>query len=125
MEKLKILLVDDEPAFTRMVKLNLEETGHYVVRVENQSPKAAVAARQFKPDLIFLDIVMPEKDGGDVAAEIKSDPKLKSTPIVYLTAMVSSSESTKEPFTSAGELFLSKPVTVEKLNRCIKKVLNL
>lgn len=125
MEKIKILVVDDEPAFTRMVKLNLEETGSYIVRVENESPKALSAARQFKPDLIFLDIVMPEKDGGDVATEIKNDVKLASTPIVYLTAMVSSSESSKEPLSSAGELFLSKPVTVDKLNHCIKKVLGI
>lgn len=123
MDKIKILIVDDEPAFTRMVKLNLEDTGSYVVRSENRSTLALKAAREFKPDLVFLDIVMPEKDGGDVAAEFHDDPGLRTTPIVYLTAVVSKEESSREPLNSGGELFLAKPVTVEKLDRCIRQVL--
>ena len=58
-EKKRILVVDDEPSITRLLKLNLEQTGDYEVATEN-SPKAAVAAaEEFQPELLLLDVVMP------------------------------------------------------------------
>ena len=54
MEKKKILIVDDEQNFTKMVKLNLEETEEYAVMIENNSNNAFMVAKEFKPDLILL-----------------------------------------------------------------------
>src|SRR5207249_3944002 len=88
MAKKRILLVDDEKSFTNLLKLNLEETGNYDVRVENWAEDAYGAAKEFKPDLVLLDIIMPRMPGGNVAAQIKKDPALKATPIVFLTAAV-------------------------------------
>jgi CheY-like chemotaxis protein len=82
MGKKRILLVDDEKSFTNLLKLNLEDTGNYEVRVENWAEDALPAAQQFKPDLVLLDIIMPRLPGGNVAAQIKEDPALKDTPIV-------------------------------------------
>ena len=65
--KKRILLVDDEPAFTRLMKLNLECNSAYEVKVENDGGKALAAARAYRPDLIFLDVIMPDVDGGQVA----------------------------------------------------------
>ncbi len=124
MEKKKILIIDDEPSFTRMVKLNLEEDGPYIVRQENDSSKAAEAAREFHPDLIFLDVVMPGKDGGDVAAEIRANPKLKDCPIIFVTAIASRSEAKGNTFNSGGETFLAKPVSIHTLTRCIEQHLH-
>jgi CheY-like chemotaxis protein len=76
--KKRILMVDDEPALTRMVKLNLERTGNYEVRTENQGSKAIAAAKEFKPDLIFLDVMMPDMSGDEVAAQLKEDAQLAS-----------------------------------------------
>ena len=84
----RILLVDDEKSFTNILKLNLEETGSYVVRVENWPEDAHQAAREFKPHIVFLDIIMPRLPGGNVAAQIDEDPDLKDTPIIFLTAAV-------------------------------------
>ena len=120
-EKKRILIVDDEVSFARMVKLNLEKTGAFEVRAENKASYALSAAREFKPDLIILDVIMPGMDGGDVSNQIKRDRKLKETPIIFLTATVSKREAGDVGLNSGGELFLAKPVTVENLIQCINE----
>src|SRR5215207_7010241 len=90
--KKRIFVVDDESGFTRLLKLTLEKSGRYVVREENDGTKAWLAAREFKPDIIFLDIVMPKVDGGEVARQIRTDPALEHVPIIFLTAIVSEKE---------------------------------
>src|SRR6185295_3918644 len=92
-EKKRILIIDDEASFTRMVKLNLEKTGQFDVRAENRAAGALAAAREFKPDLVLLDVIMPTMDGGDVARQIQNDRSLRGTPIVFLTATVSQREA--------------------------------
>lgn len=121
MDKKRILIIDDEPSFTRMVKLNLEKAGGFEVREENKATYALVAAREFKPDLILLDVIMPTLDGGDVAAQIEKDRHLKGTPIVYLTATVTRREAGTGGLSSGGSLFLAKPVSVEHLIKCINE----
>lgn len=120
MEKKKILFVDDEAKFVRAVKLNLEETGEYEVRIETEGKKALPAALEFKPDLIFLDIVMPDVDGGEAAQRIKADETLKGIPIVFLTALARQEEEKIRDGSIGGHL-LAKPVTTERLIECIKK----
>src|SRR5204863_4577050 len=63
-EKRRILIVDDDRESTRLVKILLERTGCYLVREENDAPRAHQTARNFRPDLILLDILMPATDGG-------------------------------------------------------------
>lgn len=115
MDKRKILIIDDEASFTRMVKLNLEKTGSFEVRTENRATAAVSAAREFRPDLILLDVIMPSMDGGDVAAHIQNDRHLKGTPIIFLTATVSQGEAGSGGLNSGGALFLAKPVSAEHL----------
>ena len=117
MSKKRILLIDDEFSFTRMLKLNLEETGAYEVRAENRGSEGLAAAKQFKPDLIFLDVVMPDMSGGEVAFQIEADRKLKDTPIVFLTAAAKKEDEGM----IAGRHFIAKPVTVEEVIDCIEK----
>src|SRR5207247_2593759 len=114
-EKKRILIIDDEASFARMVKLNLEKTGAFEVHVEHKAAYALPAAREFKPDLILLDVIMPAMDGGDVANQIKRDRNLKDTPIIFLTATVSKREAGDVGLNSGGELFLAKPISVEGL----------
>jgi two-component system, OmpR family, response regulator len=120
-EKKRILIVDDEVSFARMVKLNLEKSGAFEVRTENKATYALPAAREFKPDLIILDVIMPGMDGGDVSNQIKRDRHLRGTPIIFLTATVSKREAGEGGLNSGGELFLAKPVTVENLIHCINE----
>jgi CheY-like chemotaxis protein len=119
MAKKRILIVDDESGFTHLLKLTLEKAGEYTVLEENDGTHAREAARNFLPDLIFLDIVMPKIDGGDVASQIKSDPVLKNTRIVFLTAIVSKKEEGSIGLIG-GFPFLAKPVTLESLIKCIE-----
>lgn len=87
--KKRVLLVDDEAALTRICKLMLERTDAFVVQEENLGARAVSTARQFRPDVIFLDIRLPDKDGHTIAAELKSDPKLRCVPIVFWSGSVS------------------------------------
>ena len=79
-------------------------------------------ALDFKPDLILLDIIMPEMDGGTLAAKIKEEPSLRFVPIVFLTAIVSSKEADGRK-TIDGHPCLAKPVTKDKLVECINQYL--
>jgi CheY-like chemotaxis protein len=114
--KKRIFVVDDESGFTRLLKLTLERTGRYIVKEENDGTKAWLSAREFRPDIIFLDIVMPKIDGGDVAQQIRSDPLLANVPVVFLTAIVSKTESKND---IGGFPFISKPVSIDAVTRCI------
>ena len=116
MDKKRIFIVDDEAGFTRLLKLTLEKTGGHQVLEENDGTKAWLKAREFKPDIIFLDIVMPKIDGGDVAQQIRSDPSLAHVPIIFLTAIVSSRETTRD---IGGFPFLAKPVSLADTTRCL------
>ena len=115
--KKRILLIDDEPSFTRVLKLYLEKSGAYEVTEENRGEMSLETARRFKPDLILLDVMMPDVDGGEVASEIRSDAKLKDTPIVFLTAALAKNEQG----IISGFPFISKPVTAEQVLECIQE----
>jgi DNA-binding response OmpR family regulator len=121
MAKKKILVVDDEGAMTRMLKRNLEATNRYDVRTENSSAAALIAAREFLPDLILLDVIMPGLDGGGVAAKIKEDERLSKIPIVFLSAIVKKEETEAAGGNIGGLTFLAKPVKFDDLIACIEK----
>ena len=115
--KPKILIVDDEKGFTKLTRLAMTE---FEICEENNATRALETARSFGPDLILLDVVMPEMDGGDIAAQIKAEPGLKNVPIVFLTAIVTEKE-TQNRQSFGGYPFISKPITPEKLAESIRK----
>ena len=119
-EKACILIIDNNRDFTHAAKLALERTGRYFVCEENDASKAHQTAQNLKPDLILLDIAMPETDGGEVAARIESDPTLHRTPIVFLTALVTKAE-TKSGLQIEGRPFLAKPISLLELVEGIDK----
>lgn len=119
----KILLVDDEAGFTELLKMNLERSGAFVVRIENDSTKAVAAAREFSPDAILLDVVMPEMDGGDVQAQLQANPLLARIPVVMLTALVDSTELSEGAVAQAGtQMVLPKPVNLPLLLRVLDEI---
>ena len=121
MDKKKILIIDDEKSFNELVKKNLELTGDYEVRTENKGVLALAAAREFKPDLIFLDVIMPDVDGTEVAERLKSEEGLKNIPLIFLTAIVKEDEIASSQGVRGGQPFIAKPVTTEKLIEYINK----
>ena len=122
--KKRILVVDDEPALTRMVKLVLEKSGNYEVRTENQGTMAIPAAREFKPDLIFLDVMMPDMGGDEVSAQLKEDEELAKIPFIFLPALVTPDEVEETGSNIGGNLFLAKPVKPDQLLATIESTLD-
>ncbi|HET7791185.1 MAG TPA: response regulator [Gemmatimonadales bacterium] len=123
MAKKKILLVDDEVIITRTLKVYLDGTGSYEVRAENDPTKALKAARDFKPDLILLDVVMPDLEGGQVAEQIRGDEALKATPIIFLTSLVQREEVRQSGGHIGGFPFLAKPIDPALVIEVIESVL--
>jgi CheY-like chemotaxis protein len=118
--KKRILIVDDEPEFTNVLRLSLEGQGYYEVREENDAENARAAAREFDPDVVLLDIMMPELEGSEVAAALKADPVTRDVPVIFLTALVSRDDAPGGTCSSGGHTFLPKDIRVEKLMRCIE-----
>jgi two-component system alkaline phosphatase synthesis response regulator PhoP len=116
----RVLIVDNDPNTTHLVKVLLERTGHYLVLEENDANNAHQSARKFRPDLILLDVVMRETDGGEVAAQIEADSELRNTPIVFLTALVTRAEA-KSGLNIQGHPFLAKPVSIPELINAIEQ----
>ncbi|HXP59169.1 MAG TPA: response regulator [Dongiaceae bacterium] len=123
-EKKRILVVDDEASITRLLKLNLEQTNEYEVRPENDALAAVAAAEQFKPHLILLDVMMPGLDGGELASRFQANPKLKSVPIVFLTAAATKGEVYARGGKVGGLPFLAKPVELSEVVACLKRLLS-
>jgi two-component system, OmpR family, response regulator len=121
-EKRRVLIVDDDADSTHLVKILLEKAGHYVVLEENDPNEAHQSARNFKPDVILLDIMMPKTDGGEVAAQIEADPELRNTPIIFLTALVTEPE-TKAGLRIEGRRSLAKPINIPELINGIEESL--
>ena len=113
-EKRRILIVDDDRDSTHLIKILLEKISHYLVLEENEAAKAHESARDFRPDLILLDIMMPQIDGGDIAAQIDADPGLQRTPIIFLTALVTKTEA-KAGLHIQGHPVLAKPIDIPEL----------
>jgi CheY-like chemotaxis protein len=117
----RILIVDDEAAFARLLKLNLNRCGPYSAETVTDSTKALRAARDFHPDLILLDVMMPGLDGGEVHARLQAHPGLKKIPVVFLTAAVKRGEVTSHHGHIGGLDFLAKPVDLPELVDCIEQ----
>ena len=122
--KKRILMVDDEVALTRMVKRNLERTGDYEVHTENQGLMAVPAAKEFKPDLILLDVMMPDMAGDDVAAALREDAELSKIKFIFMTAIITKEETPEISTNIGGNIFLAKPVKIEELIATIESVLS-
>lgn len=119
--KKKILFVDDEPAIGQLFKNRIESTGPYEVKIETRGTNALSVARSFRPDLIFLDIMMPDMEGSEVALQIKEDSSLQDVPIVFLTAAVTPEEVHSKGGVIGGQTFLAKPWDNKQLLECIER----
>lgn len=115
MNKQRILLIDDEVAFTDVLKLTLEKTRKYDVFVENNPQKAMISAYLYRPHLILLDVIMPYLEGPDVAMALRHDENLRNIPIVFLTATVTKDEVASLGSRIGGYPFVAKPSPLRDL----------
>lgn len=122
-EKKSILLVDDDPDFVEAVKI-IVESGGYNVRVAYDGAEGLKAVAEEKPDLIVLDVMMPNVDGHAACAKLKKDPATKEIPVILLTAVAdrvtTSKYSHRDMLESEAEDYMPKPVNPEELLNLIR-----
>jgi len=123
MDKKKILIVDDEKDTLFILERGLAARGYSVITADN-GYDAIVLAKSKRPDLIILDIAMPDMDGGEVSGRLKEDPKTKDIPIMFLTALVSKAEEKKKDHLLAGNVLIAKPYGIEELLTQIEMLLS-
>ncbi len=123
----KILIVDDDPDLVESVRIILESKG-YEVEAAYDGIEGLEKVKEFQPDLIVLDVMMPKKNGYEVCKELKSDPKYSSIPILLLTAVVSQIPSSSQYTLDQGmeteaDDYVDKPVEPEELVRRVEVLL--
>jgi CheY-like chemotaxis protein len=123
MRKKRILVVDDEASITTLLQLNLEKTGDYTVRTANHGEQVLPAVREFKPDVVLLDVMMPGMDGGVVAEKIQTSPDCKDVSLVFLTAAVKREEIEACGGVIGGFPYVAKPLNVKGVISVIEKQL--
>jgi two-component system, OmpR family, alkaline phosphatase synthesis response regulator PhoP len=121
MSKQKILLVDDEQDILDLLSYNLEKEGYEVYTAPN-GLKGLELARQIIPDMILLDVMMPEMDGMEACKEIRDDARLKDVVIAFLTAR-SEDYSQIAGFDSGADDYISKPIKTRVLISRVKALL--
>lgn len=118
MNKNRILVVDDEPGIVDIARANLEGHG-YIVIAAYDGEDALEKIKAEKPDLVVLDILMPEMDGWDVLERIESNPDLSGIPVIMLTARVSDEDVLRGLETGAVE-YMTKPFYPQDLVAAVK-----
>lgn len=83
-----VLVVDDVPEVTTLLKAQLERTGRFTVTVANNANDAVILAAAMKPDLVVSDVDMPGLDGGGFASELAMDESTRNIPVVFLSSLV-------------------------------------
>ncbi len=121
MSQAKILIVDDEPDLVETLRFALELEG-YKVLVAVNGEEGLNTARQEKPDLILLDLMLPKLDGYKVCRLLKFDERYKSIPILMLTAKTQDKDRMLGKETGANE-YLTKPFDMDELMAKIKSYL--
>jgi DNA-binding response OmpR family regulator len=118
----RILIVDDEPDFIELVQYRLAGLGCEFI-VANDGVQALSLARQSKPDLILLDILLPDLDGLSVCQILRRQPATKKIPVIFMSAL--SSDITKRTASMQADDFFTKPLDLVQLERRITELLHL
>ncbi|MEM1222794.1 MAG: response regulator [Verrucomicrobiota bacterium] len=121
-KQFRILVVDDEPDVTELLKYKLEQEG-YDCEVLNDPLSFVGFARDFMPDLMILDIMMPELTGLQLCRIARSDPVMKEIPVVFLTARGEAEDRVKGLETGADD-YISKPFNTKELMLRVGKILS-
>ncbi len=122
MEKKRILVVDDEPNLVRSLSFILKKEG-YEVLTAIDGEEAMNKVKEYKPALVFLDLMLPKKNGYEVCQEIRSTKELSSIFVIVLSAKGWEADKEKALSLGANE-FISKPFSPAKVVARVKEILN-
>lgn len=116
-----VLIVDDEPFFRMALRLNLEQQGYQVVEAENGT-EAVTVFRQLHPDIVLLDILMPDMDGIECCQQLQSLNQQQQTPVLMLT-VVEEQQLIERAFSSGAADYLIKPFYWPLLHQRLKRLI--
>jgi len=117
----KILIADDDDNIRRLVKMTFMDEG-FEIHEASDGDEAINKAREVKPDLVILDVMMPKKVGYEVCEEIKNDPETEHAYVIFITAR-GTSVAEKAGESSGGDDFMVKPFEPAELRERVKKAL--
>lgn len=121
MPKVRILIVEDNEDNQELMRFLLERAGYDVISVEN-GLEGVEAARREKPDVILMDLSLPELDGWSAARQIKADKQLKDTPLIAVTAHTLPGDRRKA-LDAGFDSYISKPINIHMFDITVGKVL--
>ncbi len=132
--KRKLLIIDDEKDLCILIKSNLELTGRYEVIFSTKAKEGIELAKSHRPDLILLDVRMPDMDGAEVAQHLSEDEATKeitvvfftalATPVAFLMNMLKNDILGEDTEQGEGYYFIQKPVTPKELMERLDLILN-
>ena len=121
----RILIIDDEPGFTRLLKwLLVTRLKKYEVCEVNDPLQALESARKFKPDLILMDTIMPAIDGFALTEQFRAETEFGKVPIIIMESFGWPRQTIHSFLTMNGYPYLTKPVSQEFLVACIEHYLS-
>ncbi|MCF8094654.1 MAG: response regulator [Desulfobacteraceae bacterium] len=122
--KKKVLVIDDEEDFCFFVRENLLNSGRFNVVIATTGKRGVELAETEMPDIVLLDMVMPDMSGETVLEQLRENPGTKAIPVIFLTALVTRQDTGKYAFKKIGSSnFIAKPVRTKELIASIDKVL--
>src|SRR5471032_1498805 len=117
----KVLVVDDEMDVTKLLAYHLKAKGFLVEAVNNPNKSIGVA-RTFLPDLVILDVMMPELNGIQICRMLRADPKLKRVPVIFLTAKAEENDRIQGLETGADD-YICKPFSTKEVVLRVQSIL--
>ena len=122
----KVLIIDDDPDFVQATRIVLESKPYEVI-ISYDGDDGLRKAKEGKPDLIILDVIMPVKDGFSTAEQLKKDTELKEIPVIILTSYAEKGSGSSVAMSGGLALetedYIDKPVSPEELLRKVEKYL--
>ena len=112
--KRKALIVDDDPELVELISDGFERDGRFDIRTANNGFDAGMLVKEFRPDLVVLDVMLPDINGREVCQRVRSDPSLEAVRIICISGMVEQ-DKIAELRTSGANDFMQKPFTVDRL----------
>lgn len=122
MDKKKILLVEDDKMISNMYQTKLKQEGYEIVTAEDGSAALDMAVQE-KPDIILLDVILPQLDGFSVLVELKNNAKLKSIPVIMLTNLGTTEDKEKAKQLGATDYVVKASLTPAEICDIVKKYL--
>lgn len=116
----KVLVIDDDPDILEAVQLVLK-TGGYDSQIVKKSNETCYKVRDYKPDLIILDVLLSGNDGRKICKKLKSDERTKQIPIIMISAHPTAKDSVK---TCGADSFIAKPFSITELLAEVEKYIN-